>query len=109
MKSDQQLLRVARAELDAEGKNPAVVDKLSAYASEAAATLYLLLHSQNENIALAAARDILDRSGYQPPKAPLVTQNNLTVNNNPAAAPMTEEEFTTLVESYARRTAITVK
>ncbi len=108
MKSDQQLLREARADLDAEGKNPAVVEKLSVYASEAAATLYLLLHSQNENIALAAARDILDRSGYNPPKAPLVTQNNLTVNQT-AAPQMTDEEFTTLVESYARRTAITVK
>lgn len=83
---------------------PAVREVLDGYAINAAHTIGLLVSGGGSMISdavrLAAAKDILDRSGYKPIDRTDVTSKGERLSS----APMTEEELETLINAYVKRT-----
>jgi hypothetical protein len=104
---EEKELSEARKALDALPDNPEVMKVLIKFASEAAHTLVHLIGSRNENIQLAAARDILDRSGYKPIERKDITSAGGALQ--PTVNIISDEELTKILDAYAgRRNAITI-
>jgi hypothetical protein len=79
-------------------ENPLVRKELDDHAQMAAHQLGSLIYSSNENVRLAAAKDILDRSGYKP-----IERKEVKMDVEIQKALPTEEEFEKLVNGYAKR------
>ena len=104
---ENQLLSESQKILDANMDDPAVRKVISDQAKEAAYTLGHLLNSRNENVMLAAARDILDRSGYKPIERRDLTSGGQVLN--PTVNIISDEELTKILDAYAgRRNAISI-
>jgi hypothetical protein len=104
--SEQERLKEAETALDKLPDNPLVMKVLVDNAHNAAYELTNLLSSRNENVRLAAARDILDRSGYKP-----IERKDITSAGSPIQSTVniiSDEELTKILDAYAgRRNAIT--
>lgn len=83
-----------------------VVNELRRSAKEAAATLaQLLTKGLSENVRLAAARDILDRSGYKPVERKDVTSGGMPINTAPM---ISDDQLKDVINGFLKRTAIDV-
>jgi len=84
--------------------DPSVVEILVHKSREAAISLGNLLYSNNDNVKLAAARDILDRSGYKP-----VERKDITSGGLPIQTPeMEDDKLIELIDGYLKRTTVDV-
>jgi hypothetical protein len=105
MQDENQLLSESQKILDENMDNPEVRKAISANAKYAADALGSLLYSRNENVVLAAARDILDRSGYKPIERKDITSMGNPLN--PTVNIISDDELTKILDAYAgRRNAI---
>lgn len=105
--SEPERLKEADTALDALPDNPLVMKVLIENAHNAAYELTNLLRSRNENVRLAAARDILDRSGYKPIERKDITSGGNILN--PTVNIISDEELTKILDAYAgRRNAISI-
>ena len=104
---ENQLLSESQKILDANMDDPVVRKVIADQAKDAAYSLGNLLHSRNENVVLAAARDILDRSGYKPIERRDLTSGGQVLN--PTVNVISDEELIKILDAYAgRRNAISI-
>lgn len=87
-------------------EDPKVYDALVRSSEEAALTLGRLLYTENVNIRLAAARDILDRTGWKPIERKDVTSGGQPISNQPL---LSDEQLRDIVDGFIKRTAINVE
>ena len=96
--------KLAVQEVDKNIRNPRVYEELAAGSVSAAHILRTLLGSENDNVKLAAARDILDRTGWKP-----VEKKDITSGGMPISGPvLTDEQLIDIVNGFLKRTAIDV-
>lgn len=93
---EEYFLKEAEKRVDQNIDNPIVRKTIEGFAVDAANMMGLLVMSNSENIRLAAAKDILDRSGYKPIEKSEVLNKNLNVE-------MDEETFKQIVDSYLKK------
>ena len=107
MQDENQILSESQKILDENMDNPEVRKAISNNAKSAADALGSLLYSRNENVVLAAARDILDRSGYKPIERKDITSGGNILN--PTVNIISDEELSKILDAYAgRRNAISI-
>ncbi len=85
--------------------NPTVFQVLDKFTAGAANTLgQLMVASSNENVRLAAARDILDRAGYKPIERKDITSGGQVIT----PAGISDEKLTEMIDGFIKRAAIDV-
>lgn len=81
---------------------PTVQEALEAHVLKAVGVLRDCMSSMNENVKLAAARDLLDRAGYKP-----VERKDITSGGQPIAqAELSDEKLIQIIDGFLKRTSI---
>lgn len=103
MQTDEEKLAKAQEIVDANKENPKVREMFEKYALEAAMTIgNLATIGSTENVRLAAARDVLDRSGYSPITR-TQSQVDITSKGQQINALPSPEEFDEILKAYVSR------